>query len=101
MSAAARMAKQKIPVELQAILKELCIEEADEARLLRKVHTRVALQVKDYLSIVVAKFELNRAVKTALAQTIDDTWRVLQCVDQRKHGAEEQREAHVVVHERA
>ena len=94
------MAKQKIPVELQAILKELSIVEADEATLLRKVHTRAALQVKDYLSIVVSKFELNTPVKTLLAQTIDDTRRVLQHVDQGQHGAEEHGEADVVVHER-
>ena len=95
------MAKQKIPVELQAILKELSIVEADEATLLRKVHTRAALQVKDYLSIVVSKLELNTTAKTALAQTIDDTRRVLQHVDEREDGAEEQGEADVVVHEGA
>ena len=94
------MAKQKIPVELQAILKELSIAEADEATLLRKVHTRAALQVKDYLSIVVSKLELNTPARTLLAQTIDDTRRVLQHVDQGQQGAEEHGEADVVVHER-
>ena len=95
------MSKQKIPVELQAILKELCIAEADEAKLLRKVHTRAALQVKDYLSIIVSKFELNTQAKAPLAQTIDDTRRVLQHVHHREDCAEEQGKADVVVHERA
>jgi hypothetical protein len=95
------MSKPKIPVELQAILKELCIEDADEARLLRKVHTRAAMQVKDYLSIIVSKLELHARADTALAQTIDDTRRILQHVEQREHAAEEHDEADVVVHERA
>ena len=95
------MSKPKIPVELQVILKELCIADADEATLLRKVHTRAALQVKDYLSIVVSKFELNARAKTQLAQTIDDTRRMLERVDHPEHAAEEQHEAHVVVPGRA
>ena len=37
------MSKPKIPVEVQVILHELCIAPADEATLLRKVHTRAAL----------------------------------------------------------
>ena len=82
------MSKPKIPVELQAILQELCIAPADEATLLRKVHTRAALQVKDYLSIVVAKLELNSRAKTQLAQTIDDTRRILERVEHREHAAE-------------
>jgi hypothetical protein len=95
------MSKPKIPVELQAILKELCIEEADEGALLRKVHSRAALQVKDYLSIIVSKFELNARAGTALLQTIDDTRRLLQQVEQREHAAEEHDEADVVVDEGA
>jgi len=94
------MSKPKIPVELAVILKELCIEDADEARLLRKVHTRAALQVKDYLSIIVSKFELNTRAKTQLAQTIDDTRRILQRVEHPEHAAEERDEAGVVVHGR-
>ncbi len=58
------MSKPKIPVELKVILEELCIAPADEATLLRKVHTRAALQAKDYLSIVVSKLELNKHAKT-------------------------------------
>ena len=91
------MSKPKIPVELQAILQELCIASADEATLLRKVHTRAALQVKDYLSIVVSKLELNTPAKTPLAQTIDDTRRVLERVEHPEHAAEERDEARVVV----
>ena len=94
------MSKPKIPVELKAILQELCIAPADEATLLRKVHTRAALQVKDYLSIIVSKFELNTHVKTLLAEAVDDTRRMLQHVDQGQQGAEEHGEADVVVHER-
>jgi hypothetical protein len=94
------MSKPKIPVELQVILQELCIAPADEATLLRKVHTRAALQVKDYLSIVVAKLELNSRAKTQLAQTIDDTRRILQRVEHPEHAAEERDEAGVVVNGR-
>jgi len=94
------MSKPKIPVELQAILQELCIAPADEATLLRKVHTRAALQVKDYLSIVVAKLELNSRAKTQLAEAIDDTRRILQRVEHPEHAAEERDEAGVVVHGR-
>ena len=95
------MSKPKIPVELQVILQELCIPPADEATLLRKVHTRAALQVKDYLSIVASKLELNTRAKTPLVQTIDETRRILQHVEQREQRAEEPDEAGVVVHERA
>ena len=95
------MSKPKIPVELQAILQELCIAPADEATLLRKVHTRAALQVKDYLSIIVSKLELNARAKTPLAQAIDDTRRILERVEHPEHAAEERDEAGVVVHGRA
>ena len=95
------MSKPKIPVELQAILKELCIEEADEARLLRKVHTRAAMQVKDYLCIMVSKFELSQGAKTQLAQTIDDTRRILEHVEHGEHACDEHDEADVVVDEGA
>ena len=95
------MSKRKIPVEVQVILQELCIEPADEATLLRKVHTRAALQVNDYLSIMLTKFELNMRAKTPLAQTIDDTRRILERVQHREQAAEEHDEADVVVHEGA
>ena len=95
------MSKPKIPVELKVILQELCIAPADEATLLKKVHTRAALQAKDYLSIVVSKLELQTPAKTALAETIDETRRILQHVQEREHAAEEHDEAGVVVHERA
>ena len=95
------MSKPKIPVELQVILKELCIEEADEGALLRKVQSRAALQVKDYLSIIVSKFELNARADTAFLQTIDDTRLILQQVEHREHAAEEHDEADVVVDEGA
>jgi hypothetical protein len=94
------MSKPKIPVELAVILKELCIEDADEARLLRKVHTRVTLKVKDYLSIIVNKFELNAPADQALALTIDDTRRILEHVEQREQATDEADEARVVVHGR-
>jgi hypothetical protein len=95
------MSKPKIPVEVQVILQELCIAPADEATLLRKVHTRAALQVHDYLSIMLSKFELNVCANTPLAETIDDTRRILERVEHREHAAEEHDEADVVVHERA
>ena len=95
------MSKPKIPVEVQVILQELCIAPADEATLLRKVHTRAALQVKDYLSIIVSKLELNTRANASLLQAIDDTRRILEHVEQREHHADEQHEAGVVVHERA
>jgi hypothetical protein len=91
------MSKPKIPVEVQVILQELCIAPADEATLLRKVHTRAALQVKDYLSIIMSKFELNTPAKTLLAQAVDDTRRMLQHVEQGEHTREEHDEADVVV----
>ena len=94
------MSKPKIPVELQVILKDLCIAESDDATLLRKVHTRAALQVRDYLQIIVSKFELHTHGKAQLAQTIDDTRRLLQHVEHADDAAEEQHEAHVVVQER-
>ena len=94
------MSKPKIPVELQVILQELCIPPADEATLLRKVHTRAALQVKDYLSIIVSKFELNKRAKTPLALTIDDTRRILEHVEHREQTAKQQDEAAVVVQQR-
>lgn len=95
------MSKPKIPVELQAILQELCIAPADEATVLKKVHTRAALQVKDYLSIIVSKLELNARAKTPLAQAIDDTRRILERVEHPEHAAEQRDEAGVVVHGRA
>jgi hypothetical protein len=95
------MSKQKIPVELQVILRDLSISEPDSRKLLEKVHTRAAMQVKDYLSIIVSKLELNARADTALAQTIDDTRRILQHVEHREHAGEERDEADVVVHERA
>jgi hypothetical protein len=95
------MSKPKIPVELQVILDELYIADADEASLLRKVHTRAALQVKDYLSIIVSKLELNMRAKTPLLQAIDDTRRILEHVEHREHGGEEHNEADVVVDEGA
>ena len=94
------MSKPKLPVELQVILQELGIPPAEEATLLRKVHSRAALQVKDYLSIIVSKLELNTRAKTPLAQTIDDTRRILQGVEHPEHAAEERDEAGVVVHGR-
>ena len=94
------MSKPKLPVELQVILQELGIPPAEEATLLRKVHSRAALQVKDYLSIIVSKLELNTRAKTPLAQTIDDTRRILERVEHPEHAAEERDEAGVVVHGR-
>jgi len=91
------MSKQKIPVELQAILDDLCIHDTDNTTLLRRVHTRAALQVKDYLSIIMSKFELNTPAKTLLAQAVDDTRRMLQHVEQGEHTREEHDEADVVV----
>ena len=82
------MSKPKIPVELQAILHDLCIHDTDNTTLLCRVHTRAALQVKDYLSIIVSKFELHTRAKTPLTQAVDDTRRILERVEHREHAAE-------------
>ena len=70
------MSKHKVTVELQVILRDLCIVESDSRRLFAKVHTRVALQVKDYVEIMLSKFQV-RSDNTRLRDTIVETRHVL------------------------
>ena len=90
------MSKQKVPVELQAILRDLCIVEPDSRRLLAKVHTRAALQVKDYVEIMLSKFEVRSGANARLRETIAETRLVLMRAQQ-EDGGEEQHEAVVAV----
>ena len=90
------MSKQKVPVELQVILRDLCIVEPDSRRLLAKVHTRAALQVKDYVEIMLSKFEVRSGANARLRETIAETRLVLMRAQQ-EDGGEEQHEAAVVV----
>ena len=91
------MSKQKVPVELQVILRDLCIVEPDSRRLLAKVHTRAAMQVKDYIEIMLSKFQVRSAANARLLDTIAETRLVLMRVQHEDHGGEEQHEADVVV----
>ena len=91
------MSKSKVPVELQVILRDLCIVEPDSRRLLAKVHTRAAMQVKDYIEIMLSKFQVRSAANARLLDTIAETRLVLMRVQHEDHGGEEQHEADVVV----
>jgi hypothetical protein len=93
------MSKQKvpIPVELQVILRDLGVVEPDGRRLLAKVHTRAALQVKDYVQIMLSKFQVDRGGNARLRDTIAETRLVLMRVQHEHERGEEQREADVVV----
>jgi hypothetical protein len=90
------MSKQKVPVELQVILRDLCIVEPDSRRLLAKVHTRAALQVKDYVEIMLSKFEVRSGANARLRETIAETRLVLMRAQQ-EDGGEEKNEAGMVV----
>ncbi len=90
------MSKQKVPVELQVILRDLCIVEPDSRRLLAKVHTRAALQVKDYVEIMLSKFEVRSGANARLRETIAETRLVLMRAQQ-EDGGEEKNEAGMIV----
>ena len=91
------MSRQKVPVDLQVILRDLCIVEPDSRRLLAKVHTRAALQVRDYIEIMLSKFEVGGGAGSRLHDAIAETRLVLMRVQQEQDGGEEQHEAAVVV----
>ena len=92
------MSKVKIPVELQAILRDLCITEPDSRKLLEKVHARAAMQVKDYLDIMLSKFEIRGSgSNTGLWQSLADTRLALMSVEHEHQSGEEQHETDVVI----
>jgi hypothetical protein len=93
------MSKQKIPVELQVILRDLCITEPDSRKLLEKVHARAAMQVKDYIHIILSKFQVGRRSDAGLRESMAETRLALMSVQQEHEGGEEQHETGVVVHE--
>jgi hypothetical protein len=91
------MSKQKVPVELQVILRDLAIVESDEGRLLAKVHTRAALQVNDYIQIMLSKFQVRRTANASLHTSMAETRLVLNGVQHGDDGGEQQHEAEMVV----
>lgn len=91
------MSKQKIPVELQVILRDVCITEPDSRKLLQKVHTRAAMQVKDYIDIIISKFQIGAKSNAGLRESIAETRLALMSVQHEHEGGEEQHEAEVVV----
>ena len=91
------MSKQKIPVELQVILRDACITEPDSRKLLQKVHTRAAMQVKDYIDIILSKFEIGRKSNAGLRESIAETRLALMSVQHEHDSGEEKHEAEVVV----
>ena len=91
------MSKQKIPVELQVILRDVRITEPDSRKLLEKVHTRAAMQVKDYIDIILSKFEIGRKSNAGLRESIAETRLALMSVQHEHDSGEEKHEAEVVV----
>ena len=91
------MSKTKVPVELKAILRDLAIVEPDERRLLAKVHTRAALQVNDYIQIMLSKLQVCRPTNAHLHTSMAEARLVLHGVQHDDDGGEQQHEAEVVV----
>jgi hypothetical protein len=91
------MSKTSIPLELQVILRDVSIAECDSGRALDKVHRRAALQVSDYLHIVLIKFEAYDHGSTSLETSIAETRLALDCVHDDDQSGDEEREAGVVV----
>ena len=91
------MSNQKIPVELQVILRDVRITEPDSRKLLEKVHTRAAMQVKDYIDIILSKFEIGRKSNAGLRESIAETRLALMSVQHEHDSGEEKHEAEVVV----
>jgi hypothetical protein len=91
------MSKQKIPLELQVILRDVRITETDSRKLLDKVHTRAAMQVKDYMDIILSKFEIGRKSNAGLRESIAETRLALMSVQHEHDSGEEKHEAEVVV----
>jgi len=91
------MSKASIPVELQAILEDLSIKESDGTRLMSKVRSRAAQQVKDYIDIMLMKLHVRDASNTSLQRTIAQTRLALNSVEHEDDRAKQQQEAGVVV----
>ena len=91
------MSKAKIPVELEVILKDLSIVEPDASKLLTKVKQRAALQVNDYVEIMLSKLNVAKEGTRSLADTVADTREILIGVEQEDEGREQRHEARVVV----
>jgi len=91
------MSKKAIPVELQVILRGLSITETDSGRALQKVHQRAALQVKDYINIMLFKFQVGSAGNASLLRTICETRAALNGVQHADDAGEQQHEADVVM----
>ena len=91
------MSKAKIPVELAVILKDLSIVEPDASKLLTKVKQRAALQVKDYVEIMLSKLNVAKEGTKSLADTVADTREILIRVEQEDECREQHHEARVVV----
>jgi hypothetical protein len=91
------MSKAKIPVELAVILKDLSIVEPDASKLLTKVKQRAALQVNDYVEIMLSKLNVAKEGTRSLADTVADTREILIGVEQEDEGREQRHEARVVV----
>lgn len=91
------MSKTSIPLELQVILRDVSITESDSGRALDKVHRRAALQVSDYLHIVLIKFEVYDHGSASLETSIAETRLALDCVHDDNKSGDEEREAGVIV----
>ena len=91
------MSKQKIPVELQAILRDARITEPDSRKLLEKVHARAAMQVKDYIDIILSKLQIGSRPNAGLRESMAETRLALMSVQEEHEGGEEQHETGVVV----
>jgi hypothetical protein len=91
------MSKQKIPVELQVILRDLSISEPDSRKLLEKVHTRAAMQVKDYIDIILSKFEVGRKSNAGLRESMAETRLALMSVQHEHESDAEKHETEMVV----
>ena len=91
------MSKTVIPVELQVILRDLSIAETDSGRTLQKVHKRAALQVSDYLHIMLIKFQVGSTSNASLLKTISETRAALNGVQHDDDGREQEHEAEVVM----
>jgi hypothetical protein len=91
------MSKQKIPLELQVILRDVRITETDSRKLLDKVHTRAAMQVKDYIDIILSKFEVGRKSNAGLRESMAETRLALMSVQHEHESDAEKHETEVVV----
>ena len=91
------MSKQKIPVELQVILRDLSISEPDSRKLLEKVHTRAAMQVKDYIDIILSKFDVGRKSNAGLRESMAETRLALMSVQHEHESDAEKHETEMVV----